>query len=215
MSSNPNKSIEKYIQQGSLILHADEKARKNGDNWTLVTTIRGVLHTRLGQLRTKTIKLEELNNDLAKKIDEKNKLLEKMRSDVKELAVYVENAFFFDDADIMAALLLDKKLPDDEKGFYRRIDNIMEKIKEHDNRKFPLPENILENLKNKHQPLRLLIKDCDKLRKVRKMLVEQRSQSLDEFRQVLKPIRKWLWKMLPEGRSDKRLHDYGFKPYGK
>ena len=176
--------------------------------------MRGPTHTRLSTLKVKTRRLTELTTNLSEKVAAKSEILNKTRDNIKELAVYIENAYFFDFANIHKSLALDIKPPNDDAGFIEYIGEILNRINDFDTKKFALPENFLIILKDAKLDVVPIIHEIERLKKRKSSLVREREDALEAFREIIPPIRKWLWKMLPEGRKDTRLENYGFKSYG-
>ena len=214
MKSNPNKSVEKFIEQAEKMLKADAQARQDGSKHSLVSTMRGVLHTRVSQLKVKTTKLDEINEKLAELVIEKKVVLKKTRDALQNLQVYVENAYFFDAKENLAKLAMSEKAPLDELGLLEYTKDVMQGIK---TAVLPMPIPIEYSLPvgQSLKPLHQIVIEAERLRQEKAKAVEIRLKALDELRDVFPTIRKWLWKMLPNGREDKKLIDYGFKPYGK
>ncbi len=214
MNSNPNKSVEKYIEQGEMMMKADREALDKGEKHALVTTMRGVLHTRLSNLKVKSKKLDEVNEELARLVNGKKPILEKARGVLQSVRVYVENAYFFDADDILQKLHMAKKPPLDEIGlleYTREVAKALTEVK----LPTPMPEEFRKPVLDVMKPLYDVVVEAERLRQKKAKAVEDRTKALDEFRDVLLPVRKWLWKMLPGGRQDMKLYEYGFKPYGK
>ena len=180
----------------------------------LVDTIRALLHTRLSTLRIKTKRLDELLEHYHEKIEKKNIELNRIRSTLSDILVYIENAYFFDKDEVKSTLGLPSRLPAMTAKLIAFAKDVVQKTTDNKSSKFPLPEEYLYVLRNSLKNLEPLMKDFESLNQQRHKLVADRDQTLSEFREILPPIRKWLWQTLPEGRSDPALINYGFKPYG-
>jgi hypothetical protein len=50
------------------------------------------------------------------------------------------------------------------------------------------------------------------LRADKNKFTQERETALNEFRELLPPVRKWLYAKLPKGRFDEILSQYGFEP---
>jgi len=214
MKSNPNMSVYKYIELGETILKADTHAIENNEKYALVSTIRSLIHNRLSILKIKTQRLDELVEKYDYLSDDKKGEIKAIKNILKELSVYIENHYFFDRKDILTKLKLTNKLPLDEQGVNDFVTEILITISNLDKR-YSISLEILENLENHYKVLTKLIEESNEYHNKKSILVKEREMALDDFREVLPTIRKWLWKMLPDGRTDNKLDEYGFNSYGK
>jgi len=215
MKSNPNKSVDKYIEHGEMILRTDSKNMDEHNPWALVDTMRGLLHTRLSQLKVKTKILNELNEKFHDNTVQKADVILKIKNDILKLKVFIENAYYFDAERLFSKLSIDRPLPIDEAGLLQYVKDLVGAIGRYDEQRFPLPVEYTQQVDSYIAEMELLIEKSRDFRQKREVLVKNREMALDQFREIIPPIRRWLWKMLPEGRMDERLYEYGFKPYGK
>jgi hypothetical protein len=214
MKSNPNKPAVDFINQGEMILRSDHSASDGGKEWALVDTMRSLLHSRLSALKIKTRRLDEVNEKYGELNSDKKASLSEIAENIDKIRVYIENAYFYDASAILEELGVNIKPPKSEKALIEYMRNFLQQLDNNDD-KLKIPDNFIGTLRDVHPKLDNMNTELSILRKERDKLIADRSAALDEFRDLLPAIRRWLWKMLPDGRSDHRLSNYGFKPYGQ
>ena len=214
MASKPKKSLAEYIHQGDLIQLADDAALAVPEIWALVPAIRTRLDDRLATLHERTTTAETIAPAYDLKVEEKDGYDVDAEETCGKLAVYIENAFPDDAEQINHTLLLDKEYPSDDEEAKQYLISVLDALSNHDNVTYPLPATFTDPLTTAANNFITALAEVVDLFEDRRTAIQDRDIALEQFIEVLSPIRKWLWKMLPEGRYDTRLIDYGFTPYG-
>jgi len=213
MPSNPNKSVQEYIFQGVNIQDADNAALAVPEIWALVPFIRTRLDDRLADLQNKSIIANTIVPAYADKVEEKDIFDADAEEALEKLAVYIENAFP-DKAKILCRdLLLDKEYPQDDQHARDYLQSVLVALAAHDNATYPLPASFTDPITAATNGFIETLDALPDLFENRRTAIQDRNIALEQFIEILSPIRKWLWKMLPEGREDTRLIEYGFDPY--
>ncbi len=214
MSSKPTKSLSEYIHQGDIIIIADDKAIANGDLWQIVPIMRTRHDARLATLTAKTTDADIVAPAYDLKVDEKDGYDMDAAETSSTLKVYIDNAYLENAEAINHDLLLDKAYPADDQDAKRYLNSVQEALVGHDHATYPLPAVLTDALKVATENFSRAVEDVVDLFEDRRTAIQDRNIALDEYIDVLTPIRRWLWKTLPQGRYDTRLIDYGFTPYG-
>jgi len=148
------------------------------------------------------------------RVKEKRQLVKNGREATTKLAVYIENAFLDNAAKINHRLLLDLKYPTDDQELGGYLRNVCSTIDNHDNATYPLPAAFTDPIYTVRAEFDRALRDVTDFFEDRRTAIQTRNKAMAEFKALLKPIRMWLWQMLPQGRRDTRLIGYGFTPYG-
>jgi len=215
MANRPNKALAEYIHQGDLIVIADDNAIANGYLWALVAATRTRLDALLADLKTKATIADTVGPAYDLKVEEKDGFDLDAEKALSMLAVYIENAFPDDAAELNHILLLDKDYPADDEKAKQYLTSVQAALAVHDNVAYPIPPAYIAAIDTATTSFISALAEVTDLFENRRTAIQDRNIALTDFIQVLSPIRKWLWKTLPQGREDTRLIDYGFDPYNK
>ncbi len=213
MPSNPTKSVQEYIYQGVNIQDADTAALAVPEIWALVLFIRTRLDDRLADLQNKSIIVNTIAPAYDDKVEEKDNYDADAEEALEKLAVYIENAFPDEAETLNHTLLIDKDYPADDEKAKQHLIQVQATLAAHDNVTWPLPVAYTDAITNATTGFIAALAEVSDLLEDRRTAIQDRDIALLDFIDVLAPIRKWLWKTLPQGRKDTRLIDYGFDPY--
>lgn len=214
MATHGHKSLAEYIHQGDLIVIADDAALAVPELWAIVPVTRLILDTRLADFKTKATAAGTVAPAYDLKVEEKDAFDFDAEKAVSMLAVYIENAFPNDAKELNHTLLIDLDYPADDEKAKQYLIEVQATLAAHDNLTYPLPMAYSDAITTATTGFITTLAEVTDLLENRRTAIQDRDLALEIFIDVLSPIRKWLWKTLPQGRKDTRLMDYGFDPYG-
>lgn len=194
MKSNPNRPVQSYIDQGEMILHADHIALGNNSDWALVDTMRSLLHRRISSLKIKTKRLNDVVDRYSTAKAKKKRAFEDCREALERLRVYIENAFFQEQAEVLEHVGLVERPPKAEKKLISYWENAHDALSKYNDKRFPLPNSYIDAVGRLPLDLDGISEELANFRSQKALLTKERERALDEFRDLLPPIRRWLWK---------------------
>jgi hypothetical protein len=210
-----NKTIADWIAIGENILTADNEAIANIETWQLVPAMRAEIEAKYSAFADSTTKADTSGTAYTESVKRKRRLAKEGKKATAKLAVYIENAFLDEARRINHRLLLDIAYPNDDEVLSQHLVSICSALGAHDQTTYPLPADFVDPVYAvKDEFCRALI-DVRDFFEDRCTATQERNRKLAEFRILLKPIRMWLYRMLPQGRYDTRLIGYGFTPYNR
>ena len=199
---------------GDLIILADDRAIADGLEWKLVDAMRAELDVKYEAFRTAVLAANSGGIAYNQRVKQKKQFAKDAKKATRKLNIYIENAFFADAKDIVHRLLLDQKFPIDDEKLALYLSSVRTALTNHDNATYPLPASFTGPVYTACDDFGKAHIDVNDFYEDRRTAIQTRKHALAEFKTLLGPIRMWLWNMLPDGRSDTRLIDYGFTPYG-
>jgi len=208
------KTVADWLEIGCLILDADDEAIAEGYPWKLVDAMRAKLEDKYTAFKEAATKAECSGSAYDTSIKEKRRLAKEGRDATTTLAVYIENAFLDKAASINHLLLLDLKFPTDDEDLKEHLKSVCSAIDKLDPVAYPLPAMFTDPVFAIRDDFERALPQVTDYFEDRRTAIQDRNIAMNDFKALLKPIRMWLWKMLPQGRRDTRLIGYGFTPYG-
>ena len=209
-------TVTDRIKQAYAMKIADDKAIANGDPWQLLSGVRAELdaiHTlMIGTESTVQTSIDDYHTI----VDEKDKAEDNAGEAYEDLRGYIITKYPKDKSKkLLEKLNIDVPIEEDDDEAVARLFVVMNRWAQYDGTPDEIPADYKNAITSATTAFATLVMQVMALKTAMQSAYKERNKVFDNFVQLCKRIRRWLFRKMPDKRYDRRLLDYGFDPYEK